>query len=357
MERCNSLKSILKVVFVIIGAVIGAGFASGQEIWLFFNQYGNLGIAGIVISCVFSGIIIYQVFRIIEKEGITSYSELLEKKCHNKICNQAISIVISLFLLISFYIMVAGMSAYFHQEFGFPTLVCSIVMSILCYLTLQRDMKGVMAVSDILIPCLILFILYLGIKNLNFSINYLNTELYMESYSWNWIFSSILYASYNSIMLIPMLVELKPYVSSKAKSKKASIITTILLSILGLCLFFLLLRGNEYIYQLELPMIEIVKNFGKVYQKLYGIVVVVAIFTTAISAGYGFLKNQVASKQLVKGNIEKRERNYYRKILLIMCALAPIVANFGFSNLVSKLYPVFGILGLVQIVILFKVRK
>ena len=35
------MKSILKVVFVVIGTVIGAGFASGQEIGLFFNQYGK----------------------------------------------------------------------------------------------------------------------------------------------------------------------------------------------------------------------------------------------------------------------------------------------------------------------------
>ena len=33
------MKSILRVVFVVIGTIIGAGFASGQEIWLFFNQY------------------------------------------------------------------------------------------------------------------------------------------------------------------------------------------------------------------------------------------------------------------------------------------------------------------------------
>ena len=32
------MRNILKVVFVIVGAIIGAGFASGQEIKLFFNN-------------------------------------------------------------------------------------------------------------------------------------------------------------------------------------------------------------------------------------------------------------------------------------------------------------------------------
>lgn len=30
------MKNVLKVVFVIIGTLIGAGFASGQEVYLFF---------------------------------------------------------------------------------------------------------------------------------------------------------------------------------------------------------------------------------------------------------------------------------------------------------------------------------
>lgn len=347
------MKAILKVVFVIIGTIIGAGFASGQEIWLFFNSYGNLGIVGIVVACCLSGFLIYQVFRVLQKENLTTYTELLEKISHKKILKQVISIIISLFLLISFYIMIAGMSAYFHQEFGLPTWFCSIIMTLLCYITLQKNMKGIVIVNSILIPCLILFILYLGCQNLEFTMEYFSSKLPSEGYSWNWVFSSILYASYNSIVLIPMLVELKPYMTSKRKAKIASALCTIILILVGLCLFCLLLR-NETAYQLELPMIEIVKDFGGVYPHLYGMVVVVAIFTSAISAGYGFLKNEVAKKEFTKGDVQKRERKYYQKLLLVICILAPIIANFGFSNLVSKLYPVFGILGLLQMIFLFE---
>lgn len=345
-----------KVIFVVIGTIIGAGFASGQEIWLFFNRYGKWGIIGIILSCVLSGYIIYRVFDILERKNITTYEKLLEKISKNKIGSQAISIIISLFLLVSFYIMVAGMSALFHQEFGFPVWICSIVMAFFCYLILQKDMKGIMAVNSILIPCLIVFILYLGTKNITFTTFYFQTTSLNNANFGQWIFSSILYASYNSIMLIPMLVELKPYITSKKKAKQTGIICTIILSLLGISLFSLLLRGNEYIYQLELPMIEIVKVFGEMYCYFYMGVVVTAIFTTTISAGYGFLKNQVNRKQFLKGDVIKREKQYYQKILLAICISAPFVANIGFSNLVSKLYPMFGILGLIQIIFLLKIK-
>lgn len=344
----------MKAVFVIIGTIIGAGFASGQEIWLFFNCYGNLGTFGIILACSLSGVVIYQVFRIMQKESLTTYAGLLEKISSKKILNQAISIIISLFLLISFYIMIAGMSAYFHQEFGLPIWICSIIMSFLCYLTLKRSIKGIVIVNTILIPCLILFILYLGFRNLNFGIDHFYIEQLQYNSSINWIFSSILYASYNSIVLIPMLVELKNYINTKNKAKVVGILCTAILSIVGICLIYLLFR-NPNARELELPMLEVVKDFGEIYKYLYGGVVVVAIFTSAISAGYGFLTNQVAKKEFKKGDVIKREKLYYNKLLLIICLIAPFVANFGFSNLVSKLYPMFGVLGLLQIISIFRI--
>lgn len=39
MKRINA-KIIYRTTFVIIGTIIGAGFASGQEIYTFFNRYG-----------------------------------------------------------------------------------------------------------------------------------------------------------------------------------------------------------------------------------------------------------------------------------------------------------------------------
>ena len=64
------MKNIAKVSLVIIGSLIGAGFASGQEIFMFFNCYGIKGILGIIISCTITALIIYKVFQIINKYNI-----------------------------------------------------------------------------------------------------------------------------------------------------------------------------------------------------------------------------------------------------------------------------------------------
>ena len=42
----------LNCVFIIIGIIIGAGFASGKEIYTFFFTYGKFGIIGMIISII-----------------------------------------------------------------------------------------------------------------------------------------------------------------------------------------------------------------------------------------------------------------------------------------------------------------
>ena len=59
------MKNVLKIVFVIIGTLIGAGFASGQEIYVFFFSYGIEGFIGIIISSVVMGVLIYKTLGII----------------------------------------------------------------------------------------------------------------------------------------------------------------------------------------------------------------------------------------------------------------------------------------------------
>lgn len=338
------MKDIIKVSLVIIGTMIGAGFASGQEIQLFFNRYGMIGIVGIFISSILTGLIIYKVFSILQKKQIHTYSELLTIISPNTKMNKIIQIIILLFLLISFYIMVAGFCAYFTQEWKIPIFIPAVLMAVLCYITFHKNIQGVLSVNNFLMPLLILFVFYLGSKNTSFSIAFFTQKanLQIENTWISGLFSSILYASYNSILLIPILIELSPYMNTKKKIKRTSLSCSIILGTLGILLYCLLLRGNGYIQAVELPMLQIVKEFGKIYPWIYGFVIIAAIFTSCISAGYSFLTN-----------IAKLPKTY-QKLAILLCATSILIAPIGFSNLVTTSYPFFGILGLAQIFLLFK---
>ena len=71
------MKEIFSVTLVIIGALIGAGFASGQEIYSFFYSYGIIGLIGIIVTCSLICLVIYKTLKIIWKYDIENYNGFL----------------------------------------------------------------------------------------------------------------------------------------------------------------------------------------------------------------------------------------------------------------------------------------
>lgn len=150
---------ILKVVFVIIGTLIGAGFASGQEIYTFFFSFGIKGLLGILISSSLIGITIYKTFRIVYKNNINNYGDFLNSFIKNKKINNITNSIINIFILVSFYIMIAGFGAYLQQEFNLNSIIGSCILAILCLILFKTNVNGLVKVNEILIPILIVIVI------------------------------------------------------------------------------------------------------------------------------------------------------------------------------------------------------
>ena len=339
------MKNIAKVIFVIIGSIIGAGFASGKEIYNFFIIYGTYGIIGIILASSMIGYLLIKVFKIVEQKHISNYDNFLTEIIKKYTIFQkfpyildSIKNIIKIFLLISFYIMIAAFSAYFAQEFGISTTVGAIILSLICYLVFMGSIERITKVNELLIPALIAIIIMLALINIkNFSnINIMQTS----TNSLKSMQDAILYGSYNSIVLVPIIIPLKKYLTRKSDKKIVGIITTVILAILAIAIFGIVLQIDINIDKIELPTVYIAATMGKVFKYGYGLVIIAAIFTSAISAGYGILENSI------------QDRKRYKIKSALMCITAILVSNIGFSWLVNTMYPIFGILGLAQILLI-----
>lgn len=333
------MKDILKVVFVIIGTMIGAGFASGQEMYLFFFSYGMEGFIGILISSLIMGVVIYKTFQIVDRYGIYTYKDFLDIliKKRQKI-KPIINTVINLFILITFFIMIAGFGAYFEQELGINGLIGSSILAIATFVIFMTSVKGVVKANEILVPILITFLVIIGIINLK-DVYLLELNHYLiRSNSSSFILSSILYSSYNSILLIPVLLTLKNYIRNKKQIFKIATISSMIIILLSIIVFLLLVRVDVDITKLEMPAVYVVSNLFSGLKLIYGCIILGSIFTTAISLGTSFLQNTSKNKKS------------YTQIAAIMCITSVLISKVGFSNLVSLLYPIFGYLGLIQII-------
>ncbi len=330
------------IIFSIIGALIGAGFASGQEMYLFFYRFGIYGILGLLLCSSLIGMTIYKTFLIIHKKNINNYQDFLNeifytgnKKTKNKYLNLSYisNIIVNIFLLITFYIMISGFGAYFEQEFKIYRIIGAIFLAIICFFILLKDIEGVKKVNSVVVPiliCIILIISFMNIKNIDINKISLKND-------YNWLIQAIVYCSYNMILVIPVLVGMKKYIKNKKQIKTISIISGFIVFLLAISIFLWLTNINISFDELEMPAVYVIDTKFSNFSWIYGIVILLSIFSTAISIGISFLKNVTKNKKS------------YPQFVAIMCISGVLISNLGFSNLVKNLFPVFGYLGIVQI--------
>lgn len=334
---------------VIIGSIIGAGFASGQEINSFFYRYGTNGIIGMIVSIVIISFTIYKVFKISIKSNINTYKELLEtilKVEKNKYLNMAniTNIIINIFLIISFFIMIAGFGAYFKQEYNLNSIIGSFILAFICFIIFMGNVEGLLRVNKYLVPILIVFMLVIGYMNINninlyqISNKEINTSLYQA------IWSGIIYASYNIILLIPVLITLKKKMEKNQSILCVAVIPGIVLLVLALIIYFLISNIKTNINMIEMPAVYAIGLKFPRFRGIYGFIILSSILTTAISEGISLLENVCKTKKS------------YTQVAAILCIMSVFFSKIGFSNLINLLYPIFGVLGLLQIFMIIKIR-
>ena len=169
----------------------------------------------------------------------------------------------------------------------------------------------------------------LDLKNIN--------DYIIESKQENWLISSVIYGSYNCILLIPILISMKDYIRDKKDIKNISIISTIIFMILLTIVYMFLINIDVDINQLEMPVIYVIQKISPKIKIIYGIIILISILTTAISLGMSFLKNT------------SKRKSQFNKINIIICISAILFSKIGFSKLVTLLYPILGGIGLIQI--------
>ena len=321
--------NVINCIFVIVGTVVGAGFASGKEIFTFFNVYGFYGLLGLLLSISIMGIIIYKTLKIIVTYDINSYSSLINTIVPKfPFIDTVFCYIINLFLLISFIVMVAGFSAYFAQEFCLPIIFGAIIIATLSFFTFLNSINGIIKINEFFIPCLFFMILLLGFNNIN-SFTCFDFSCCITRF--NWFISCLLYSSYNLIVIFPILIGLKKYIKNLKQAKLIAILSCLCLLSVAIILFFLINFYFAQIINLDLPTVFIASTLGNIYKYICGFAILGAIFTTAISSGYGFLNN-----------LNITNRKLYITVAIFICIVSIFLSNLGFSNLLNMLYPILG---------------
>ena len=151
----HSLLTICKIAFAYVGTVIGAGFASGQEVLQFFTIYGQNSIWAIVLSALIFIYVGRRVLLLGKDVGAMSLSDI------NRKVFSFVSPVVTGYMIIAMIIictaMMAGSGALFEEYLGVNRQVGILITSFMAMLVMFFGMEGLLSTNLIIVPVLIIF--------------------------------------------------------------------------------------------------------------------------------------------------------------------------------------------------------
>ncbi len=340
----QTLKDTWKVAATFIGTVVGAGFASGQEILKFFSHFGCGGIMGIILSCLLfctSGTLIMFLGNTLRA---VSFGEVVRHVCGNRL-GPVMDLFVSFFLFGTLSIMLAGAGAVFFQQWGLSYLSGTFSTLFVSVLTVLFGIKGIIRANSIVVPFMLFFCILATLPAIS------GTRLpsvltgFMPAAKGaapHWILSALLYVSFNITLSVSVLAPLGSEIRNRRSLFWGGILGGLGLGILAMVINLSILSHYPDSSQYEIPSLFVAGHLARVMQFIFSFVLWAEIFTTIIGNIYGLAVRVYDFSGL----------NYPAAAILLMSAAFGI-SQFGFSGLVGTLYPLFGYISLVFLVSLF----
>lgn len=299
---------------VCVGTMIGAGYASGQEIAAFFGRSPSVIVPVVVGGLMFAFTAV--LLTIGRKLGSTDITEV-----HSVMFGRlraAVDGVTVLNALIVLSAMTAGMDAAGKELTGFalPFGAFSCIAGIL---VLRRGNRGLLAANVAVVPFIIVVI----------SLTCVFSPLSAGPFVWSSLPLCLTYVSMNLLLSAGVLVR------QTGMTKKQIFAASGLSSMLIAGMMLLICCALPAAPSPELPLLSLARGTQATYT-LFALCLVVSIFTTLLSA-LSTLQSWAAAKG--DGTLG----------MLVSSVVAMLISSFGFRRVVDCCYPVIGAVGLLYL--------
>lgn len=324
-----------KVAATYIGTIVGAGFASGQEVLQFFSGFGVFGAAGlalVTVLFVFFGSVIMGLGKSLSAR---SHLEVI-RHTGGRILSGGIDVIITFFLFGALTTMIAGTGALFSQQFHLPALLGDLVMAAVTAVTVLTGIKGVINSISFVVPFLLAAVVATCVFSLIRTPPDPSATVPQSAESGlisNWLLASILYVSYNTLISVAVLGPLGAQAGNRKAIRGGALLGGLGLGAASFMIYLALSGQLSAVWVVEVPMIYLAGTLSAIFQTVYAVILAAEIYTTAVGSLYGFAARF--------SNQEKSPRK--AGAVIIAAAIAAFFASqVGFSNLVKYLYPLVG---------------
>ena len=332
--------STFKIAATYIGTVVGAGFASGQEILQFFAVFGSMGLVGLLIVTLLFMVLGYIIMELGHSLKAGSHLKIV-RFAGGRYIGSLIDFIITFFLFGALTAMIAGSGAMLEQQFGIPSIWGNLVMAAVTVVTVLTGIEGVIKSVSFAVPFLLVSAVGISIGTVFIAPaepGIVQTGTPANGLISNWLWAAVLYTSYNTVLSIAVLGPLGSKAESRRAIRRGAILGGLGLGLGAAAIFLALSRNITGIMNMEVPMAFIAGRISLAIQIIYVVVLLAEIYTTAVGSLFGFT-----------ARMEDMKMPGGRLLIIGSALLALIASRFGFSNLVRYLYPLVGYGGIVML--------
>lgn len=337
--------AIVQIAFTYIGSVVGAGFATGQEIIQFFTRYGWMATLTIGVTTAFFILVGTRLMVLASELNAQSYEDL-----NRYLFGDRVGRLFSLFTLIILFgsssVMLAGAGSVFSEHLGLAYQLGLLFTLGLAFLLLVNGLPSIVAVNSLVVP-LMLLCSALSV-----------VSVWGEPGDGAWLRNGgdapilkiwtapFLYAAFNLSTAQAVLVPLGAAVKERFVLLWGGALGGLGIGIMLWAGHFALSAHMPDIARYEIPMGRLIAEFGRSVHLLFAMVIFGEIFTTYIANIYGLALQ-----------IRQRTGWTLTPIIAVTMLAGYIISQIGFSSLLSVLYPFFGMVSMIWFVWLLGRRR
>ncbi len=318
---------VVAVGITYVGTVVGAGFASGQEVWQFFSRFGSMGAWGIILAAVIFAVVGGMALDR-GRSGIDDFGKLLLQSYPPGIA-KVLDGMTAAFLVLGLVVCTAG-GASTMAGWGLPRWFGYVATLVLTLLIGYGGRQSLTKANLVVVPYLAAITLVTSVLA-----HPASPRSLQPSHSSIWFLAAILYVSYNLFTATMVLLGMGNQIRSRREGWGAAVLGAV---VLGIFLFLEHRVLNGLASATDLPMVTMAVQVHSLLGWLYALSLWLALLTTGVSIVFVF-------------------RQRYGPALVPALMLTLLFPQWSFGTLVSRLYPVMGSLAVMLWLPLFVSAK
>jgi uncharacterized membrane protein YkvI len=335
----------IKLSFIYLSGVIGAGFITGREIYSYFGRFGIWGFLGALVSMLLFFVTAVKLSRIIINEDCRDL-KAVSKAIFGENRGAVVCLLTAVFLYCMYVVMLAGASELLRDYLNFGKWSAAVSVTCFCIVLLFAGFSGIAAVCSVAAPVTAVIMLLTLVLSGSYK------EFFAESvvpdnigkFNFLCIGAAIVYCGYNLLVLLSVV----PRASKKADTykdlKRGSLGGVVWVGVLIIAVLIGIfdMSGSNA----SMPLLQKAAECNDVLKVL----MLLTVFITMILSCSVNLSN--CGRELsLKFNCSEKTAG------IILALVGCLLSFIGFGRLMDILYTFFGALGVILILPLVFRRK